>query len=70
MNSTKTENREYKSLENIKDGYPKYLLTRNDFIHIEMELNTLIFQSSWKMKCYLSSVVWPYFVVNHVNTVK
>lgn len=32
MNSIKTEDREYKSLENIKDGYPKYLLTRNDLI--------------------------------------
>lgn len=32
MNSLDTENREYKPLENIRDGYPKYLLTRNDLI--------------------------------------
>lgn len=32
MNSQKTEDREYAPLENIKDGYPKYLLTRNDLI--------------------------------------
>lgn len=32
MNSKKTEDREYAPLENIKDGYPKYLLTRNDMI--------------------------------------
>ena len=32
MNSTDTENREYRPLESIKDNYPKYLLTRNDLI--------------------------------------
>ena len=32
MNSLETENREFRSLENIKDGYPKYLITRNDLI--------------------------------------
>lgn len=32
MNSLDTENREYRPLEMIRDGYPKYLLTRNDLI--------------------------------------
>lgn len=32
MNSIDTENREYRPLENIKDNYPKYLITRNDLI--------------------------------------
>ena len=32
MNSIDTENREYRPLEQIKDNYPKYLITRNDFI--------------------------------------
>lgn len=32
MNSIDTENREYAPLEEIKDGYPKYLLTRNDLL--------------------------------------
>lgn len=32
MNSPDTENREYAPLESIKDGYPKYLLTRNDLL--------------------------------------
>ena len=32
LNSLETENREYKPLENIKDNYPKYVLTRNDMI--------------------------------------
>ena len=32
MNSKKTEDREYRSLESISDGYPKYLITRNDLI--------------------------------------
>ena len=32
MNSLETENREYRSLENISDNYPKYLVTRNDLI--------------------------------------
>ena len=32
MNSEKTEEREYTPLESIKDGYPKYLLTRDDLI--------------------------------------
>ena len=32
MNSPETENREYRSLEDIKDGYPKYLVPRNDLI--------------------------------------
>ena len=27
-----TENREYRPFESIRDGYPKYLLTRNDLI--------------------------------------
>ena len=30
MASAETEEREYKSLETIKDNYPKYVLTRND----------------------------------------
>ena len=32
MNSPETENREYRPFEQIKDNYPKYLITRNDFI--------------------------------------
>ena len=32
MNSLETEDREYRPLERIRDGYPKYLLTRNDLI--------------------------------------
>ena len=32
MNSIETENREYRPFESIRDGYPKYLLTRNDLI--------------------------------------
>ena len=32
MNSSETEDREYRPLESIKDNYPKYLITRNDFI--------------------------------------
>ena len=32
LNSLETENREYKPLENIKDNYPKYVVTRNDMI--------------------------------------
>ncbi|MBR5641777.1 MAG: ATP-binding protein [Firmicutes bacterium] len=32
MNDIKTEDREYRPLEQIKDNYPKYLLTRNDLI--------------------------------------
>ncbi len=32
MNSLETENREYRPFENIKDAYPKYLMTRNDLI--------------------------------------
>ena len=32
MNSIETEDREYRPLENIKDHYPKYVLTRNDMI--------------------------------------
>ena len=32
MNSLETENREFHSLENITDGYPKYIVTRNDLI--------------------------------------
>ena len=31
-NSTKTEDREYRPLEKIKDNYPKYVLTRRDLI--------------------------------------
>ena len=30
FNSRKTEDREYRPLEDIKDNYPKYVLTRND----------------------------------------
>ena len=30
MDSKKTEDREYRPLENIADGYPKYLVTRRD----------------------------------------
>ena len=32
MNDPATENREYRPLEAIRDGYPKYLLTRDDLI--------------------------------------
>ncbi len=32
MNSLETENREYRPFEQIRDNYPKYLITRNDFI--------------------------------------
>lgn len=32
MNSIETEDREYRPFETIKDGFPKYLLTRNDLI--------------------------------------
>ena len=32
MNSLETENIEYRPFESIRDGYPKYLLTRNDLI--------------------------------------
>ena len=32
MNDKKTEDREFKPLEEIKDGYPKYLLTRDDLL--------------------------------------
>ena len=32
MNSIETEDREYRPLENIRDNYPKYLITRNDLI--------------------------------------
>ena len=32
MSSIETENREYRPFESIRDGYPKYLLTRNDLI--------------------------------------
>ena len=32
LNSLETENREYEPLENIKDNYPKYVVTRNDMI--------------------------------------
>lgn len=32
MDSLKTEDREYRPLESIKDNYPKYLVTRNDII--------------------------------------
>lgn len=32
MTSEETENREYRPLESVFDSYPKYVLTRNDFI--------------------------------------
>lgn len=32
MDSAKTEDREYRPLEQIKDNYPKYVVTRNDLI--------------------------------------
>ena len=32
LNSIDTENREYAPFENIKDNYPKYIVTRNDLI--------------------------------------
>lgn len=32
LSSIETENREYRSLESIKDNYPKYVMTRNDLI--------------------------------------
>jgi len=31
ISDTETQNREFKSLENIKDNYPKYLLTADSF---------------------------------------
>ncbi len=30
MNSKDTEDREYRPLEQIRDNYPKYVITRND----------------------------------------
>lgn len=36
MNSKKTEDREYTPLESIKDGYPKYLLTRNGIKYVNI----------------------------------
>jgi predicted AAA+ superfamily ATPase len=30
MDSRETEDREYRSLESIRDNYPKYIMTRND----------------------------------------
>ncbi len=32
INSKKTEDREYRPLESIADGYPKYLVTQRDLI--------------------------------------
>ena len=32
MNDEKTEDREYRALEAIRDNYPKYVLTRDDLI--------------------------------------
>ena len=32
MDSRKTEDREYRPFEKIRDNYPKYLITRNDMI--------------------------------------
>jgi len=32
MDSIITEDREYRALEQIRDNYPKYLVTRNDLI--------------------------------------
>ncbi len=32
LSSIETENREYRPLEQIKDNYPKYIMTRNDLI--------------------------------------
>lgn len=32
LSSQNTEDREYKPLEEIKDNYPKYVVTRNDLI--------------------------------------
>ena len=32
LSSAETENREYRPLEQIKDNYPKYVMTRNDLI--------------------------------------
>ncbi len=32
MADRKTEEREYKPLESVRDNYPKYILTRNDLI--------------------------------------
>lgn len=34
-----TEDREYKSLESIRDNYPKYVMTTDYLLQIEMELN-------------------------------
>ena len=39
MGNQETENREYKSLESIRDNYPKYLLTRNDPIQRRNGIN-------------------------------
>ena len=52
MNSKKTEDREYAPLENIKDGYPKYLLTRNDMIQRRngiKHVNIPVFMKEGKM---------------------
>lgn len=39
LSSLDTENREYKPLENIKDNYPKYVVTRNDMIQQRNGIN-------------------------------
>ena len=52
MNDISTEDREYRPLEMIRDGYPKYLLTRNDLIQERsgiMHCNIPIFMKGKRM---------------------
>ena len=52
MNDISTEDREYRPLEMIRDGYPKYLLTRNDLIQERsgiMHCNIPIFMKEKRM---------------------
>jgi predicted AAA+ superfamily ATPase len=52
MNDISTEDREYRPLEMIRDGYPKYLLTRNDLIQERsgiMHCNIPIFMKENRM---------------------
>ena len=52
MNSSVTENREYRPLETIHDNYPKYLITRNDPIQHRngiIHINIAPFMSEGKL---------------------
>ena len=69
MNSKKTEDREYAPLENIKDGYPKYLLTRNDMIQRRngiKHVNIPVFMKEGKMFEWRFS--WKRFMGNREVT--